>query len=185
MRLMALCLVAVCAAANAAAQQPVEWEVITDYVAPPDTLRGLAKTADALVRVTVNRSRTSGAELEHPSPRTEHECVILETLKSSEFLPVTGAVVTVVEPAGVIEAGSRRMRSSEPIHLTPGGEYVVFLVWNRYFRVFELAFGPSGAYRVDGSTVEAFSETHVSAAQRGRPVEQFLRELKEWVQPPR
>jgi len=163
-----------------AAQTPTkpEYMAVVDYAAPPETISGLVRSADAVVRVSVRQSHAfTDSQAAHSTPMTRHDCVILQTFKRFEGLPADGSIVEVLEHAGAYETATARVRTTEAIHLVAQGEYVLFLQWNRHFNAFELIFGPAGIYRIVGPVIETFFTSKVGASQHGRPTSDLLMEL--------
>lgn len=164
--------------------KPVRTErVFTEFFGPPPSLPEMMNAAEAVARVRLERERPHDRQFAHevgPRVMTLHTGVVLEVFKNDATHPLVEG-----EGIGVIRQGGRRDRGQHiedvvqdgfpPFH---HGEYVLFLRWHPDYAGWVSAFGPDGAYAIEGAQVGSLGSRPVSKAQHGRPAEEFLGDLR-------
>jgi hypothetical protein len=163
-------------------RQVSEEPIIIDYVPPPATLEEAIARAHVVVR-----ARIAGAESpkrgEGSSPafdvRTAYKLDIVEVLKSDAGM---APPVEVVRYGGDLqtEKGARRVVEEDFPAFGQGNEYLVFLFWNDYLKVYEPAFGPDAAFQVAGDgRLQAIGRSMLSQQQAHKSTRDVRSRIRE------
>lgn len=148
-----------------------------DYMAAPDTIAGLFEESEAvlLVRVVGAREVTGRSPIHS---RSQYPVLVVEKFKGDGSIPSKGPGFTVVRRGGLsadqAEVGFEQFKA--------GDEYVLFLRYNRELEGYTVAYGPSGAIRIDpGGTAKALGPAKATRSFTGRPTEDLLTTLREFA----
>ena len=162
-------------------QKPVtSGPLFVDYQPVPNSLSGLVKSADAVVRATVTGAQNN-VKSEHGRfyATTDYSVAVSEIVKGISGLGV-GMSITVVREGGDVDLGDKINRSFDPsfAQFKVGEQYLLFVHWNPSLSRFQVQWGPDGAFRISSGIVEAMGHAETSGQLHGQRLVDVLRSLR-------
>lgn len=163
------------------AQKPVvAGPVFVDYMPAPNSLSGLVKSADAVVRATVTGAQNNVIIRDgRYHGKTDYTVTVNEIVKGVSGLQV-GNSITVARDGGDVDLGDKIARSFDP-NFAPfqiGEQYLLFVRWNPQLLRFEVQWGPDGAFHVSDGVVEAMGHAATSGELNGQRLDRVLSSIR-------
>jgi len=129
---------------------------IVDFASPPDTLAELWNQSTIVVRVRTISSAARAVDLNSPSGPlavTEHTMDVLEVFKDDPLRRGRARIPVAVQKATLDTPGRRLETLSAESTFEADAEAVLFLAVWPTADAFSVAYGPSGAFRLDAVNV--------------------------------
>jgi sucrose-6-phosphate hydrolase SacC (GH32 family) len=166
------------AAENSQASPAAAVPLVVDYVDIPHTLEQGTAKAHAVVRARIGDAEVRTDARPAPVVHTAYTLENIEVLKRSPESP---------PPSEVLRHGGELVSASGTTRFVEDGfppfeakqEYLLFLYWNDVLKTYEMAFGPSAAFRIasDGR-LQALGREPVAQALNQRDVREVATEIK-------
>jgi hypothetical protein len=171
--------------AQRAREQDIRLRITSAY--PPANFDMLVGESDAIVIGTVTLGRTF---LAGETIQTNYDVTVDRVIRGKPSSGVTRGDVLVIRRAGgatTVEGHTVIGEEEDFPQFSVGNMYVFFLKRAEQGTHFWPAYGPQGVFRLDESRVRQVSEAFGSwNRERGNnvPLETFVREVQQWIEPP-
>jgi hypothetical protein len=161
-------------------QKPVvEYDVFVDYQRPPSTLAALTNAADLVVVGSIASTRNIvNNETGHESASTEVRLSVMTVLKGSGV--TRGNIVPILRPGGDVDLGDKIRRSTERgfPRFQVGDRYLLFLHWNALLGVYEVFYGPNGAFQLVADKLRAIGTSGLAKQYDGRRASSVIQDIR-------
>jgi len=167
-------------------QKPVvEFPIFVDYVQPPSTFKEFASAADLVLTGSIASTRyVVESEAGRQRVSTDVQFTIAMVVKGSGVSP--GGTVTILRTGGDLDVGDTIRRSTEQgfPRFQVGEQYLLLLHWNPALSVYNVMYGPNGAFQIASDMVRSLGVSRLSQQYDGRLVSTLIEDIRRGMRAP-